>query len=268
MTRVYLSAVAVAGLAMSANAGITIDVVPSSAPNVFGSPSWGGYLSSSLNSLENSLGNIGDRNTDPSAYEISGPIVDPGDFMVSSFKSWRGTANPASPFNNELGNRMHFGLHAFGDGVMQFALQNVAFEIISSDDVNSLGFVGNFAGFGYSSTRFGVDWGADRSKGGGDDIIYTSGNGATLVDEIVYVGVGNAFWPGGSDPDPSNPIGGAQAAMDDAISYVLKNAPFTITGSYTIFNDSGSASVAAVPAPASVIALLGFGAIATTRRRR
>ncbi len=261
-----LSAAVLAGSSLCASAGVTIDVVASSAPNVFGSSSWGGYLANALNSLENGLGNIGDRNTDPTAYEIAGATVSPGDFMVTSFNSWRGNVNPTGAFANEKGNRMHFGLHAVGDGATRFALENISFSVTSSDGANALGFTGDFTGLGYSSTRFGIDWGADRVKGGGDDIIYTSGNGSTLVDEIVYVGVGNAFWPGGSDPDPSNPAGGAQAAMDDAFAYVMDNAPFSITGMYSIFGDTGSDTVTVIPAPASVALLLGAGLLGRRRR--
>jgi len=267
MRHIYRSAAVLAGLATLASASVTIEVVPSSAPNVFGSPSWNGYLANALNSLENNLGDIGDRNTDPTAYQAAPAIIDPGEYMVSSFNSWRGTVAPAAPFANEGGNRMHFGLHAVGDGTTQFALEDISFEVTSSDGPNSLGFTGNFIGLNYSSTRFGIDWGPDRTKGGGDDIIYNSGNGTTLVDEIVYVGVGNAFWPGGGDPNPGNPIGGAQAAMDNAYAYVLANAPFTITGAYTIAGISGSGAITTIPAPASALALLGLGAL-TTRRRR
>ena len=109
--------VAIAALVLGLNAPafalITLDVVPSSAPNANGSPSWAGYLANALNSLENNLGNIGSRATDPTAYEIAGPVVQPSDFMVTSFNSWQGVAGPLpAPFTSELGNRMHFGLHA------------------------------------------------------------------------------------------------------------------------------------------------------------
>lgn len=254
-------------IAPAASGQVTIEVSPSSAPNFFGSSSWGSYLSNALNSIENNLGNIGDRATDPTAYEVAGATVDAGDFMVSSFNSWRGTVNPPAPFANEFGNRMHFGLHAIGDGVTQYTLEDVSFEIHSSDAADGLVFVGDFVGFNYSATRFGIDWGADRMKGGGDDIVYNAGNGTSLVDEIVYVGVGNAFWPGGSDPDPANPIGGAQAAMDESIAFVDDNLPFSISGSYTILGTTESESVTVVPEPASLCLLL-LGALAFRRTRR
>jgi hypothetical protein len=175
--------------------------------------------------------------------------------MVSSFNSWMGVAGPlASPFNNEYGNRLHFGLHAYGDGISQFTLEDLTFAIHSSEPGDSLVYVGNFIGLGYSATRFGVNWGADRAIGGGDDIVYTSGNGTTPVDELVYVGVGNAWWP-------SPPPFPEQAAMDDAAGWILDNSPL-ITGSYSILGYTGSDSVA-VPEPTTMIAgallLLPFG---------
>ncbi|MBN1910915.1 MAG: hypothetical protein JW818_14310, partial [Pirellulales bacterium] len=162
------------GLVTNASASITLDVYASSAPNASsGSPSWSGYLVNALNSLENGLGNIGDRSVDPTAYEIAPDVVGPGEIAVTSFKSWRGEVNPAAPFDNEYGNRMHFGLHAYGDGSMQFKLEDLTFELHSSDSGDTLVFVGDFLGYTYNGvTRYGIDWGADRTKGGGDDIIY------------------------------------------------------------------------------------------------
>lgn len=268
MKKLCVSAAIVAGVSSVASAGISIEVVASSAPNAFGSPSWGAYMANSLNSLELGLGNIGDRLTDPTAYEVAADIVDPSEFMVSSFNSWRGDASPTGAFASELGNRMHFGLRAAGDGVMQFRLEDISFELVSSDPGNALGYAGDFVGLSYSSARYGIDWGADRVKGGGDDTVYTTGNGATLVDEIIYVGVGNAFWPGGGDPDPSNPIGGAQAAMDDSIAWVIGEAPFSMTATYTILGAVGSDTITAIPTPGAAPMLLGAVVMLTRRNRK
>jgi hypothetical protein len=261
------------GASLTASASIKLDVVASSAPNAYGSPSWSGYVANALNSLGNNLGNIGSRATDPTAYEVAGQYVQPGDFMVTTFNSWRGTVSPAAPFNNELGNRMHFGLHAYGDGTTQFKLEDLTFAVHSSDPGDSLITTGNFIGYNFNGvTRYGINWGADRTKGGGDDIIYTSGNGQTPVDELVYVGVGNALWPAGDDPNPGNPAGGAQAAMDDTVNWILGNAPFTITGQYWIQGDTGSDSVTVVPEPTTIVAgallLLPFGASTLRLLRR
>jgi hypothetical protein len=260
------------GLSVPAFAQITLQVVPSSAPNASGSPSWVGYAGNALNSLENNLGNVGSRATDPTAYEIAGPIVQPSDFLVTSFNSWQGVAGPlAAPFAGESGNRLHFGLHAYG--ATQFDLADVTFSISSSDPANSLSYVDDLSGCNFNGiSRIGVSWGADGIKGTSDDIVYTAGNVGndhTMVNELFYVGAGNAFWPGGDDPNPSNPAGGKQAAIDDSTNYILENAPFAITGSYSILGNTGSATVTAIPEPGTISLLaMGLGSLMLIRKRK
>lgn len=262
MRRMLVISAATAAAASMANAGITLDVRASSAPNVFGSPSWSAYASNALNSLHNNLGNIGNRATDPTAYEVMGSHFQPGDVMVSSFKSWRGQTNPTGAFANEYGNRLHFGLHAYGDGVMQFTLEDLTFQIQSSDGPDALGFSGGFVGLSFNgTTRFGVNWGADRIRGTGDDVMYISGNGQTLIDELVYVGVGNAFWP--------QPTGGQsdEDAIQDVEDYIFANQ-LAITGSYWIQGFAGSDTVRVIPLPtAGGLAFAGLLTLASRRRR-
>jgi hypothetical protein len=235
---------------------ITIDVQASSAPNAYGSPSWNTYLSNSLYALENGLTSYGgNRATDPTAYEAAPDIIGPGEIAVTSFNSWRGIVNPVAPFDNEHGNRIHFGLHAYGDGNTQFRLQDLSFDMHSSDPGDTLALGADFSNLDYNGARIGIDW-VDGIKGNGDDIIYTTGNGSTWVDEIVYVGAGNAWWPGygGSyGSDPANPIGGTQAAMNDYFAWVNSEAPILVTMTYTIGDYTGSDSVTVVPVPAAVI---------------
>lgn len=246
--------------AMPMSDAVTIDVTASSAPNAYGSPSWIGYVSNALYALENGLSTYGDRSTDPTGYEAALSQVDPWEIAVTSFNSWRGDVNPSGAFADELGNRMHFGLHAYGDGLTQFTLEDLTFEVHGSDPGDTLVFTGDFIGYNYSSTRYGIYWGADRVKGGGDDTVYNSGNGKTLVDELVYVGVGNAWWPGGDDPTPANPSGGAQAAMDEYYAWVAGEAPINVTGTYRILGSTGTDTVAVVPEPTTML-LLGSGLV-------
>ena len=260
-----LAIVAISSTSLHADPIMTI--VASSAPNFANFPSFAGYNSNALNSLENSLGNIGDRSSDPTAYEAysNGQTISVLEMIVSNFNSWRGEADPTAPFDQENGNRLHFGLHIFGDGITQFRLEDLLFEI-SSDDGNSLGFSGDFVGLDYNQFRVGIDWGADRAKGGGDDTMITDGSATQFVDELVYVGVGNAF-------DASTATG---ATNQDKIFSVVQgnNYPIIVTGKYTLNDATGnllamnSAFVVVLPEPSSLFALGVIGLVGFTRRRR
>ncbi len=275
---VLVAFVFVPGMAEAGN--ITIEVTPSSAPNFFGSPSWAGYLANAMTGLQTGSTSVGSdpMTADPTGYRglSDGAEVSPGSLMVTSFPSWYGVADPSAPFASELGNRMHFGLHAFGDGSLgaQFTLASVEFLLAGSDPGDLLAFAGTLAGTTFNgTTRIGVDWGVDRIQGTIDDILYTGNESdVTLVDELFYVGVGNAFWPGGGDPDPANPIAGRQGSIDETTDWLLSNAPFEFSGSYTITSTSGmentgTASVVVVPEPATM-ALIGTGVAAMAARRK
>jgi len=243
-------------------ASITLDVRASSAPNAFGSPSWAGYLANGMASLATGAGDIGDRETDPAAYHILGSTYEPGDVMVTSFPSWRGEAYPAAPFSAERGNRLHFGLAAFGDGVTQFTLADVGYSMTSTD--SALDFAGTLAGTTFNgTTRIGVLYGGDGMLGGGDDVLVNSGEGdATLVDALFYIGVGNAYWPGGGPVPP----GTEQAEIDSVIAYILQNE-IEITGGYTILGNTASVSLTPVPEP-STFALVGLPIFGLAMRNR
>ncbi|HMS55856.1 MAG TPA: Ig-like domain-containing protein [Fimbriimonadaceae bacterium] len=236
------STVETVSITVAAGAPMTVETFGSPAPNGFGSPSFAGYVTNALNSLENSLGDIGDRTVTPTAYEQETQITW-RDITVASFPLWLGQLNPAAPFDQEYGNRLHFGVRILGNGTL-FSLEMLEFDMDSSDPNNDLDFDGDFVGFNYSSTRFGINYGPDRVKGGGDDVTYTSGNGTTLVDEIVYVGIGNAWWAQGAGTE-------AEQLME-ARCYIESLAPITVMTTYQI-NDgvnilgSGSATVTVMP---------------------
>lgn len=257
-------------LSPSANADVSMTVVTSFAPNFFTSPSWGTYANKAINSLENGLGDLGDRNVDPTAYEIlaDGTAVLPTELVVTGFSSWRGIADQSSPFDNERGNRVHFGIHIVGDGSTKFRLADLSSEI-SSGDGNQLGFVSSFASTDYSAIRFGIDYGANMVKGGGDDTIIDSGSGTQFVDEFVYVGSGNAY-DASFETGPSN-----QEKIDQRLALITPFATFGVTGSYTLTDSggtnilaTGSSSFLVVPEPGSALLLFGLVGWMGFKRRR
>jgi hypothetical protein len=197
-------------------------------------------VANALYALENNLAQYGPaRTTDPTGYERAAAQVYGGEIAVTSFNSWRGVVSPPAPFANEYGNRMHFGLHAYRTTGPKFRLEDLTFALHCTDPWDSLVYVGGFVGLGYNgTTRYGIDWGDNGVKGGGDDTVYTSGNGTTLVDEIVYVGVGNAWWPSGSTP---------QADMDDYYAWLAIMGPIDATCSYSILGNTGSDTVTILP---------------------
>jgi len=215
----------------------TIQVFPSPAPNVFGSPSWPPYVVNALTALENGQSSIGNPATDPRAYYQVTQLNDRQN-IVTPFPSWLGFANPGTTFGPafaaELGNRVHFGVHILGNGT-KFSLSQLSFDMESTDPGDIFQFVGDFSVSSYSSTRIGINYGLDGKKGTPDDVLITAGPGTQLVDELVYVGVGNALAPA----DVGCPAGTDQEMLDCAKAFYDTLIPFSLTTTYALTNGVG-----------------------------
>jgi hypothetical protein len=258
---------------LAAAGTITIQQYFSAAPNAFGSPSFDAWQANAINSLRNGLGNIGDPTTDPTAYVQLNGTYNPGDAMVTSFPAWQGTADPTGAFASELGNRIHAGVVIVSE--TPFDLQSVSFKFNSTD--NALLYEGDLSGTSFGARRVGISYGGDGALGGGDDVVYDLGNpgtDSTLINELYYVGVGNAYWPGGADPSPSNPLLGRQGALDDTAQYIRDNL-IGISNQYCVTDDAGQSScntaslrLAPVPEPATALTLAGSLLFLGLRRRR
>jgi hypothetical protein len=189
---------------MLAADSVLIDVLPAFAPNgrpENQSPSWPQYVANATSALENHYASIGDRATDPTAYEPITTFITPLDmFYTTDFNSWRGQADPNPAFTgmpvdfqSETGNNVQFGLRIETDGV-DFALADVTWQLDSDDLSNYFDAAGDFSAANYSATRVGINFGLDGTKGGGDDIVYKNNESGSLpVHQLFYVGVGEGF---------------------------------------------------------------------------
>jgi hypothetical protein len=267
-----LAAGALLGSADVASAGsVQIVVTPNSAPNGFGSPSYNGWVSNAITALENGYSSYGTPGT-PEYYTKAPAQMSLKDNIVTGFSSWKGVAEPGGSFASELGNRLLFGLHIVGDGVQQFSISQLSFVMDSTDADNSLDFTFAQGAYAYSNQYVGINWGADRVKGGGDDFVVTSGANTQLVDEIVGRGSGNAWAVYDTDPGATR-----QEKIDLAVASI-QQTPFDFIGTYKLdlgssaVMGSGSVQFNAVPLPAAAwggMALIGaVGAVRKVRSRR
>lgn len=273
-----LCAFALFGFVKASNADITVEVFPAYAPNGTGlitplSPSWNEYTSNAIAGIDAGGVNTGtgpDRNADPAYYELVSGVISPSELIYTSFNSWRGIAanNPAftGVITGEFGNRVHFGTKISATDGMEFALNDVAWELDSDDDTDFFDQSGMLSG-NYSATRVGLNYGTDGIKGTADDVTITSGAGTQLVNELTYVGVGDGF-----ESDNT----GAPTDQDDINATLAlifggcESCEVNLTGTYTVDGASGSGGITLfIPEP-STMALATFGilAIGMIRRRR
>ncbi len=257
---------------------ITFDVIPAYAPTGMDSSSWPNYVVNALAGIQLGM-DLGDRSTDPSAYQRVSSILKPADLIYTngaasgqSFTSWKGLANPTAPFSGEYGNRIHFGLKVISD--TEFRLEDLTWSLDSNDADNYFDQSGNFQGASYSSTRIGIWWGPDGVKGGGDDMTRNTGAGILPVNELLYVGIGDGFLA--DEPGLTG-----QEQIDGLISDMMGACPdpsgclTDVVGSYSLPDGTGGSVLAsdkfvlATPEPsAALLALMGMSALVLRRRRR
>lgn len=222
---------ALSAVAATSQAAISIQIIPALAPNAYGSINWDTWVANATHGIEFGQTTVGTPGT-PGYYEaLANQNLYVSQNCVTSFPSWLGKADPGTAFGTqfsaEYGNRLHFGLHIFGNG-QKISISMLSFSATSSDPGNYLGFSFGTGDYGYSSNYYGIDYGPDGVKGGGDDTYIYGGASNQLVDEIVGRGSGNAFWPDYGDPVMLPPT---QATID---AFVKTMPNMFMTGTYKL----------------------------------
>jgi hypothetical protein len=262
----WAGAAALALMAPLAAHAAEITVIATVAPNAFGSPSYGAWVSNSITALHDGAATAGVAGT-PSFYSAQSSVT-AAEVIVTPFASWRGQADPGTVFGaafaNELGNRMLFGLRIDGGGT-QFSISQLSFNATSND-------VGNLLGFGFAAGTYnygleyqGVNAGVDGILWDGDDVFITSGPNTLLVDGLVGRGSGSSF---AADICPGCTVAQQQQAINDAAHF--DGQPTSFTGTYSLGAATGSGTFSiAVPEPSTwALMIAGFGLVGGMARRR
>jgi len=270
MTRFLSTVVAVCATAAAVQAQVAIDVFPSVGPNDV-SASFPGYTANAITGVGAGGAAAGTPGT-PSYYEsvpVTNSTVSVTDILATDFPSWRGTVNPSAPFDQELGNKLYFGVQVTSGQGLQLSLSKLAYRVSDTYD-------GRFSSMGdFSTADYSSNWVGVINTPTGPQYI-TSGPGTQLVDEILGIGIPVSI------PLPGSSIPGGPPSSGSLAPYVSDYPEFMVGTTYTYDTGDletgiafGSADVtvtpaAAVPAPPGIAlgaAAVGLLAVRRVRRR-
>jgi hypothetical protein len=170
-------------------------------PNPNTSPSYGGYTANAQAGVaargQNEGGTIlpGQVGSSPTAFNLIGgvnriPTISESDIIGTSFPSWLGWANPATPFNNETGNYLYFSIEitSTSPALNNISLSNIFYAQKSNDlfDTFSSPKTANdnlvsFAGQNYGPDAVGIFVNGSTTT--------TGEAGTDLVNAIILTGV-------------------------------------------------------------------------------
>ena len=147
----------------------------------------------------------------------------------------------------------------------QFSISQLSFNGVGTDPGSALSWSWAAGHYNYGNGYMGVLKGIDGILGTGDDVLVTSGPNTQLVDALFGPGSGNSY-----DAYCSPCTVAQQQAAIDAAAFG-SGGPFTLTGTYTLGDVSGSGTfnVSAVPEPSTwAMMILGFAGIGFMAYRR
>ena len=238
--------------AMSSSAQVTITTQATMAPNAFGSPSFDTWAANGIYAVENGLTSYGAAG--PAQFNVTtSPLPVTANF-VTGFPSWMGQADPAAPYNSELGTRASFVSLINGNGSL-ISISHMGVFGSGTDPGQALGFdwpensilPGDWF---YDATDIGIIYNNGLNTLGGVTIV-NSGSGDQQVNEIISIGAGDAFAGYSTDLPPG-------ATDQQIIDADLAGMPgYEFTGTFTYgdtnldgsYSSSGSATFDFTPVP-------------------
>ena len=252
--------------AITASAQVTITVDPTMAPNAYGSPSFAPWAANGIYAVENNLSSYGAAG--PAQFNITTTPLPVADNFVTGYNSWLGQA--PGPYPDELGNRASFVTVINGNGSL-INMNNVGFTMSSSDPGNNLGWSYPAGDWTYDAYDIGLVFSNGLNISGGYTVV-NSGDPGQGVNEIISIGVGNAYASydtvatGDDDPNPGD------TTDQQILNYDISQAPsgYDFTGTFTYGDASGSATMEFIPEPTTVL-LVGtglMGMLLVVRRRK
>ena len=122
--------------AMSASATVTVTVDATMAPNGWGSSSYATWAANGIYAMEYGLTSYGAAG--PAQFNVTTSPLPVSANFVTGFPSWMGQADPAAPYNNELGNRASFVAVINGNGSL-INMNGLGMTMTSSDPGDWLG---------------------------------------------------------------------------------------------------------------------------------
>jgi hypothetical protein len=243
---------------LAASADSISPVYISLGPNPFGSPSYAAYTSNAQAAVAGGGGNIGDINASPTAFNTVSSISTADMFVDGNFANWRGAANPASPFNSEIGTAAFFSVVLTGNGTNNLSLSQLTFTQHDTDLVvpDYFGTSGSYASSNYSSDHVGVL---------ADGTLVTSGSSSQMVDKIILTSFSAAF-------DASFYPDSGQLQLDQAIADANTLGNFALNVCFQDaaagLNSCGTLNVAPTPEPGNFGFIgLAFAGLALAFRR-
>ena len=153
------------------------------------SPSFDAYKANVIQGLENGGRATGVQGT-PSAFT---PTTQTDfsyvDTLATSFNSWMGNLNPPAPYQNEYGTYVRTSGLVKSD--QAFTLADVYQSYTDPNGPVAPDSFADIEGGAFGGDVFGLSYGADGKKGGGDDVFYDAanpGNASTAINELYYFG--------------------------------------------------------------------------------